>query len=205
MIKNPLNNFVNFFLKRVFDIFCSLVFVFLFWWLYLFIGLSIKISNPGPIFFKQKRRGKFQKIFICYKFRTMNYTNEESTNITLINDNRVHSIGKYLRKYNLDELPQFFNVLKGDMSLVGPRPFMISESDDLLKKIKKYKLRYSVLPGITGFAAIKGYRGGTEDIKLMEDRINLDINYIENWSILLDIKICFLTVLETFFGRIKGH
>ena len=205
MIKNPLNNYVNFFLKRFFDIFFSLFFIFLFWWLYLFIGLLIKISSPGPVLFKQQRRGKFQEIFICYKFRTMQYTSVEPTDITSINDNRVHFFGKYLRRYNFDELPQFFNVLKGDMSLVGPRPFMVSESNNLLKKIKRYKLRYSILPGITGFAAIKGYRGGTEDMKLMEDRINLDIEYIENWSILLDFKICFLTIIETLLGNVKGH
>tara|TARA_B110000196_G_C21113656_1_gene649253 strand:- start:311 stop:928 length:618 start_codon:yes stop_codon:yes gene_type:complete len=205
MITSPLNRFPNLLLKRFFDIFCSITFLLLFWWIYFLIAISIKISSPGPVIFKQQRRGKSEKLFYCYKFRSMYFTKEESINITSINDNRVYSLGRVLRRYNLDELPQFFNVLKGDMSLVGPRPFMLIESNELLSKIEKYRLRYTVLPGITGFAAIKGYRGGTSDIKLMEDRINLDIEYIKNWSIFFDIKICFLTIKDSLFGTIKGY
>lgn len=203
--KNPLSNIFNRILKKIFDIFFTLLFIALFWWLYLIIGIAIKFSNEGPIIFKQKRRGKNEKIFYCYKFRTMEYTLKEPTDITTINDQRVFYLGKFLRKYNLDELPQFFNVLKGDMSLVGPRPFMVIESDRLMDSIEEYKLRYVVLPGITGYSAIQGYRGGTKDISLMKKRISLDLSYIENWSILLDIKICFLTISETIFGTIKGH
>ena len=206
MLKNnPLENSYNIILKRLFDIIFSLIFLLLFWWLYLFIAMAIKISNKGPVLFKQRRRGQKSKIFCCYKFRTMKHTLDEPTDITLVNDERVFFVGRFLRKYNFDELPQFFNVLKGEMSLVGPRPFMVVESDKLSSSIKKYKLRYIVLPGITGYAAIKGFRGGTDDVELMQERIDLDFYYIENWSILLDIKICFLTVLESFFGRIKGH
>ena len=205
MSNEPLKNKFNIILKRIFDIFFSILFLLFFWWLYLLITIAIKVSNRGPVIFKQKRRGKEGHFFYCYKFRTMEHTIDEPIDITLVNDRRVFFVGKFLRRYNFDELPQFFNVLKGEMSLVGPRPFMLVESDKLLENIENYKMRYEIFPGITGYAAIKGYRGGTEDINLMKERIDLDLYYIKNWSIFLDIKICCLTIIETFVGRTRGH
>ena len=205
MSNEPLKNKFNIILKRIFDISFSILFLLFFWWLYLLIIIAIKVSNRGPVIFKQKRRGKEGRFFYCYKFRTMEHTIDEPIDITLVNDKRVFFVGKFLRRYNFDELPQFFNVLKGEMSLVGPRPFMLVESNKLLENIENYKMRYEIFPGITGYAAIKGYRGGTEDINLMKERIDLDLYYIKNWSIFLDIKICCLTIIETFVGRTRGH
>ena len=130
--------------------------------------------------------------------------NIDKQSITQRGDKRVSAVGAFLRKTNIDEFPQFINVFNGDMSVVGPRPHMLSEDVMLTEKIDKYRLRYWVKPGITGLAAIKGFRGGTESLLLMQQRIDLDIKYIETWSIWLDIKICFLTAIETLMGSGKG-
>ena len=204
----PVKNGFNQIIKRTFDFLFSLLFIIaVYWWVYLLVGLAIKLTSKGPIIFKQERVGLNGLNFYCYKFRTMSHdvsADVKKQSITQRDDKRVSSVGVFLRKTNIDEFPQFINVFNGDMSVVGPRPHMLSEDIMLAEKIDKYRLRYWVKPGITGLAAIKGFRGGTESLLLMQQRIDLDIKYIETWSIWLDIKICFLTAIETLTGSGKG-
>ena len=135
----------------------------------------------------------------------MHIHDSNSKDITKVGDERIFSFGQFLRKVNIDEFPQFINVFKGNMSVVGPRPHMVSEDKMLAEKVAKYRMRRWVKPGITGYAAMKGYRGGTESLDLMQKRIDLDVEYIEKWSFLLDVRICIDTVLEIIFLRKKGH
>jgi putative colanic acid biosynthesis UDP-glucose lipid carrier transferase len=164
------------------------------------IGIIIKLESNGPIFFKQGRPGIDEKEFFCYKFRSMriNGTTEKEASR---NDPRVTKIGKFLRKTSIDELPQFFNVLLGDMSVVGPRPHLWSQNKAYANKIKKYMVRHYVKPGITGLAQVKGYRGEIETDEDMINRIKYDVFYIENWSFAMDLKIIFQTVINIFKGR----
>jgi putative colanic acid biosynthesis UDP-glucose lipid carrier transferase len=198
-----LNNELNKFLKRTFDIIFSLfIIVFIFSWLSVLLYILIKLESKGPLIYKHKRTGINYKEFYCYKYRSLKVTKELKGTYVKLNDNRVTKVGKFLRRTSLDELPQFINVLIGDMSVVGPRPHMLSYTDDYSKKINKYNFifRHNVKPGITGLAQIKGYRG---EIKLDKDiinRIKYDIFYIENWSLLLDIKI----ITQTFINVVKG-
>jgi putative colanic acid biosynthesis UDP-glucose lipid carrier transferase len=195
----PLSIKTNLFLKRIFDIvFSILVIVFVYPIIIPIISILIKKSSPGPVFYGQNRSGKNNVPFKCLKFRTM-YLNEDSdTKQASINDDRVTAIGRFLRKTNLDELPQFINVIKGEMSVVGPRPHMLKHTAQYAKIIDKYMVRNLIKPGITGWAQINGYRGGTGQIRLMIKRVRYDIWYLENWSILLDIQIIFLTVYNMF-------
>lgn len=194
------------FLKRTFDTVVTIfVFAFIFSWLWPLIAITIKIFSPGPVFFKQERWGKNNKKFIAYKFRTMVPRCEEfDENGKFIqaspNDARITKIGKILRKTNLDELPQFINVLKGEMSIVGPRPHPTPLNLESKKNVKKYLVRHLVKPGITGWAQANGYRGETKDIILMQKRVEYDIWYIDNWSFWLDIQIIFLTVWRMLKG-----
>ena len=203
-----LNNELNKFLKRSFDIIFSLfIIIFVLSWLSVILFILIKLESKGPLFYKHKRTGINYKEFYCYKFRSLKTTKEVKGTYVKKDDKRVTTIGKFLRKTSLDELPQFINVLKGDMSVVGPRPHMLSYTDDYSKKINKYNFifRHNVKPGITGLAQIKGYRG---EIKLDKDiinRIKYDIFYIENWSILLDIKIIFKTIVNFIKGDDKAY
>jgi len=204
--KLPIKNSLSIILKRIFDFLFSLLFISLiYWWIYLIVFFVVKFQSKGPILFKQARIGLDGKVFKCYKFRTMNIEPSNSETITKVGDSRIFSFGNFMRKTNIDEFPQFINVLKGDMSVVGPRPHMISEDNVLAEKIEKYRIRRWAKPGITGFAAIKGFRGGTESMDLMQKRINLDIRYIEKWSLWLDLKICYYTALETIFFKSRGH
>ena len=188
-------------LKVLFDfIFASLVCVFLLSWLFPLIALLIKLDSKGPIFFKQERMGLNGRPFHCYKFRTMRNDGTNSIKATVVNDNRVTKIGSFLRKTSLDELPQFLNVLLGDMSIVGPRPHMLSQDKFYSEIILKYNLRNYVKPGITGLAQVKGYRGAIDCDKDMEDRIRTDIFYVRNWSILLDIQILYQTIVLVLKG-----
>ena len=201
-VKNPIS-IIN---KRIFDFLFSLAFILLvYWWVYLIVAIIIKIQSKGPILFKQERVGLDGDIFMCYKFRTMHIDNSNSKEITKVGDKRIFTFGHFLRKVNIDEFPQFINVFKGDMSVVGPRPHMVSEDKMLAQKIAKYRMRRWVKPGITGYAAMKGFRGGTESLDLMQQRINLDVKYIERWTFFLDIKICLDTILEIIFLQKKGH
>lgn len=199
--KEPLEIIFNKIIKRSFDIVFSLfVICTIFPFILPIIALVIKLTSPGPIFFKQLRPGKKNRLFYCFKFRTMRINNQTELQATK-HDPRITSIGRFLRKTNLDELPQFFNVLLGDMSVVGPRPNMITQLEEYSKVIDKYKVRHFVNPGITGYAQVNGYRGETKQLQLMEKRVEYDVLYMENWSFFLDLKIIFLTV----WNMIKGE
>ncbi|MCS7003902.1 MAG: undecaprenyl-phosphate glucose phosphotransferase [Cytophagales bacterium] len=191
----PLDNWKNRAIKRAFDIVFSLfVIIFILSWLMPIIAILIKLDSKGPIFFKQKRTGKNNKTFWCYKFRSMYVNDDSDTKQATRKDARITRVGAFLRKTSLDELPQFFNVLIGDMSVVGPRPHMLKHTEEYSKVIEKFMARHLVKPGITGLAQAKGYRGETESLIKMKNRVKFDRFYIENWSIFLDIKIIFLTV-----------
>lgn len=191
----PLDKFINQIIKRSFDLlFTFLAFALILWWLLPLISIMVFISQGRPIFFAQKRNGLNGKEFNCYKFRTMIPNKQSTTKPTERNDPRVTKLGKILRKTSLDELPQFVNVLKGEMSIVGPRPHMVSENVSYADIIKKYSLRHYVKPGITGLAQVRGYRGAVDTDKDMEARIKTDIYYVRNWSFLLDLFIIYKTV-----------
>jgi putative colanic acid biosynthesis UDP-glucose lipid carrier transferase len=193
-------------LKRSFDILFSLaVLLFLFPWMVLIIGSIIKLTSPGPVFFNQKRTGKDGKDFWCFKFRSMKPNRAADTQQAMQDDPRITPIGSFLRRTNLDEFPQFINVLKGDMSVVGPRPHMLKHTEHYSKRIERYMIRHQVRPGITGFAQITGYRGETRELQDMEGRIKRDIWYIQHWSFLLDLKIIIRTISQWFEKDTKAY
>jgi putative colanic acid biosynthesis UDP-glucose lipid carrier transferase len=203
--KEPLSIPLNASLKRLFDIaFSASVILTIFPFIVPLIALAIRLDSRGPIFFKQLRPGKKNKLFDCYKFRTMK-VNDNTELQAQKNDPRVTRVGKFLRKSNLDELPQFVNVLLGSMSIVGPRPNMISQLEEYSRTIEKYKVRHFVTPGITGYAQVNGYRGETREPGLMEKRIEYDVKYLENWSLTLDLKIIFLTVWNMVKGEKRAY
>ena len=191
--------------KRGFDfIFSLFVIILVLSWLTPLMALLIKLESRGPVFFKQSRPGLDEQEFLCYKFRSMqvNVTTEKEASR---NDPRVTRIGRFIRKTSIDELPQFFNVLLGDMSVVGPRPHLWSQNKNYGNRIKKYMVRHYVKPGITGLAQVKGCRGEIETDNDMINRIKYDVYYIENWSLLMDIKIIIQTVVSIFKGEEKAH
>jgi putative colanic acid biosysnthesis UDP-glucose lipid carrier transferase len=192
-------------LKRVFDILFSLfIILFVLTWLMPIIAILIKLESKGPVFFKQGRPGLDETEFFCYKFRSMKVngiTEQEASR----NDPRVTKMGRFMRKTSIDELPQFFNVLLGDMSVVGPRPHLWSQNKAYANRIKKYMIRHYVKPGITGLAQVKGFRGEIETEEDMINRIKYDVFYIENWSIIMDLKIIFQTVVNIFKGEEKAY
>ena len=193
-------------LKRTFDIvFSFLVIVFLLSWLTPLLYVLIKLESPGKIFFKQKRHGVNRKVFWCYKFRSMTVNKDSDSLMTSKNDLRVTRIGKILRKTSIDELPQFFNVFLGNMSVVGPRPHMELHTHQYETSVDKYLVRHYVKPGITGLAQIKGYRG--EIIKKADiiNRIRYDIFYVEKWSMPLDVEIIYRTVTNAIKGEEKAY
>ncbi|RZJ29186.1 MAG: undecaprenyl-phosphate glucose phosphotransferase, partial [Flavobacterium sp.] len=186
--------------KRAFDItFSLLVILLLLSWLAPILAILIKLESSGPVFFRQGRPGINEKEFFCYKFRSMriNKTTEREASK---NDPRVTRIGRILRKTSIDEMPQFINVLVGDMSVVGPRPHLWSQNKVYGNRIKRYMVRHYVKPGITGLAQVKGYRGEIETDEDMINRIKFDVFYIENWSLILDLKIILQTVINIFKG-----
>jgi len=192
-------------IKRGFDIvFSFLVIVLILSWLMPLIAILIKLESKGPIFFKQGRPGLDENEFFCYKFRSMQ-VNETTEKEASKNDPRVTKMGRFMRKTSIDELPQFFNVLLGDMSVVGPRPHLWSQNKSYASKVKKYMVRHYVKPGITGLAQVKGYRGEIETDEDMINRIKFDVFYIENWSIVMDIKIIIQTVVNIFKGEDKAY
>lgn len=194
----PLDNLTLRIEKRIFDILFSLgVILFIFSWLYPIIFLLIKLNSKGPVFFKQKRTGINNKTFTCLKFRTMTINREADTQQAQVNDARVTSIGRFLRRTNIDELPQFFNVFLGNMSVVGPRPHMLKHTEQYSELISHYKVRHFVKPGITGWAQVNGYRGLTDELWKMEKRVEYDMEYLEKWDLLSDVRI----ILMTLFGR----
>ncbi|MDB5012304.1 MAG: Undecaprenyl-phosphate glucose phosphotransferase [Daejeonella sp.] len=195
----PLENMDNRFKKRLFDIVVSLsVIVFILSWLFPIVALIIKLESKGPVLFKQKRSGKYNKSFYCLKFRSMKVNAESDKLQASQNDERVTAFGKCLRSTSLDELPQFFNVLFGTMSVIGPRPHMLKHTLEYRALIDKYMVRHHLKAGITGWAQINGYRGETNTVSLMGKRVEHDIWYMEHWSLMLDLKILFITIIHFF-------
>lgn len=193
----PLQDPVNRGVKRLFDILTSGVFLFtVFPIVYLIAGIIIKIQSPGPILFKQKRNGLDGKEFYCLKFRSM-HVNKDSDRLQATKDDpRKFKFGNLMRKTNIDELPQFINVFKGDMSLVGPRPHMLLHTQEYSRLIRRYMVRHLVKPGITGWAQVQGFRGETKTLDQMENRVKADIWYVENWSFGLDLRIMWRTLVN---------
>lgn len=190
----PLTNPFNKAIKRLFDIIMSLIFLIPTAIIFPFIYIIIKIQSPGPIFFKQLRTGLDGNSFYCYKFRSMHVNADADKVQATKNDPRKYPFGNFMRKANIDELPQFINVLTGDMSIVGPRPHMLAHTEQYSALINKYMVRHFVKPGITGWAQVTGYRGETKELWQMEGRVKRDIWYIEHWSIWLDLRIIWLTI-----------
>lgn len=202
----PLQDPINKFVKRTFDIILSsLVIVFVLSWLTPLLAILIKLESKGPVFFKQSRNGFNYKEFDCYKFRSMTPNEDAHLFQVTRGDQRITKVGKFIRKTSIDELPQFFNVLFGDMSVVGPRPHMVSHTNMYAKRIDKFMVRHFVKPGITGLAQISGFRGEVESDKDIIGRVKFDIFYIENWSLLLDLRIIFKTVMNAIEGEDKAY
>lgn len=195
----PLNNPVNQGIKRAIDIFGAIVALILFAIPMLVVSIIIKATSPGPLIFKQTRIGLHNRAFSMYKFRSMAQQDPKKEKVawTVMNDPRVTPIGRFIRKTSIDELPQLFNILKGDMSLIGPRPERPFFVDKFKEEIPRYMIKHQVRPGLTGWAQVNGYRGDTS-IKL---RIEHDLYYIENWSLSLDFKILFLTFFKGFVNK----
>ena len=203
--KEPLESLSNRMMKRAFDLtFSILVLVFIGSWLFPILAILIKLTSKGPVFFSQIRSGRDDKPFKCLKFRSMIVNSEADSLQTTKNDTRTTSIGKFIRKTSLDEMPQFFNVLLNKMSVVGPRPHMLQHTEEYNKQVDKYMVRQFAKPGISGWAQIKGYRGEIKEIQDIKNRAEADIWYIENWNILLDIKIIILTVWQVVFTKEKN-
>jgi putative colanic acid biosynthesis UDP-glucose lipid carrier transferase len=197
----PLEDIVASTKKRVFDVLFSLfIITFLLSWLVPLLAILIKINSPGPVFFVQLRSGKDNKQFRCFKFRTLKVNRDADAKQVTRDDDRFTKLGKFLRKTSLDELPQFFNVLLGDMSVVGPRPHMLKHTEDYSRLLNEYMIRHFVKPGVTGWAQVNGFRGEIKEQEQLRKRIEYDIWYLENWSLWLDFRIIFLTVYVTIKG-----
>jgi putative colanic acid biosynthesis UDP-glucose lipid carrier transferase len=198
---NPLEDVANRVKKRILDIvISSLVIVFILSWLIPLLSILIYLESKGPIFFTQLRTGKNLAPFVCLKFRSMRLNKEADVKQATKYDNRITKIGAFLRKTSLDEFPQFINVFRGDMSLVGPRPHMIKHTNDFSKVVDHYMLRQFLKPGITGWAQINGYRGEIANPDQIKDRVSSDLWYLEHWTVWLDLRIIFLTVFKVFKG-----
>ena len=196
--ENPLQNPVNKLIKRSFDIVFSALFLCCLFPFFPIIWLIVKIQSPGPLFFKQLRTGLDGKEFCCYKFRSM-HVNDDADKVQATEDDpRKYPFGNFMRKANIDEFPQFWNVLKGDMSIVGPRPHMLAHTEMYSQLIDKYMVRHFVKPGVTGWAQVTGFRGETKELWQMEGRVKRDIWYMEHWSIWLDIQIMWITAKTIF-------
>jgi putative colanic acid biosysnthesis UDP-glucose lipid carrier transferase len=201
--KEPMDRALNRGLKRAFDVAFSLcVVVLVLTWLIPLLAVLVKLSSRGPVFFKQMRLGRDNKEFVCWKFRSMRMNKEADVKQATKDDPRVTAVGRFLRKSNLDEMPQFYNVLLGHMSVVGPRPHPIRLNEQYRDIIDKYMVRHFVRPGITGWAQVNGLRGETRTPELMERRVELDVWYMENWSFWLDLRIVLKTVTN-MFGKDK--
>lgn len=202
----PLENGFNIFLKKIFDISFSIsVILLIFPWLFPIVILIIKLESPGPVFFRQERSGLDNISFKCLKFRSMYVNKNSDIQQAKKKDKRVTKFGAFMRKTSIDELPQFFNVLMGDMSVVGPRPHMLKHTTQYRELINNYLVRHYTKPGITGWAQVNGFRGETKKLKDMQNRVEYDIWYVENWSLLLDFKIIFKTVKNVFYGEENAY
>jgi putative colanic acid biosynthesis UDP-glucose lipid carrier transferase len=192
--------------KRIFDIVFSLVIIILILsWLTPILAIIIRLDSKGSLFFVQKRNGLNNKEFNCFKFRSMGINELSDVEQASKNDNRITRVGKFIRKTSIDELPQFFNVLFGNMSVVGPRPHMVKHTNMYAERIDKFMVRHLIKPGITGMAQTKGFRGEIETDKDIINRVRYDIFYIEKWSLLLDFKIIFKTVYNAVKGDQKAY
>lgn len=193
--EEPLRNGINKLTKRVFDIiFSALILLLIFPWVLLWVAIMDKMQSPGPIFFLQERTGLDGKIFKCIKFRTTKVTNDADEK----QDSPTYPFGEFMQKNNIDEFPQFINVFIGDMSIVGPRPYMVQQTSAYSRLISHFMVRYFAKPGITGLAQVTGFRGEARYIDQMEGRVKKDIEYIENWTFLLDLKIIAKTITNKF-------
>jgi putative colanic acid biosynthesis UDP-glucose lipid carrier transferase len=202
----PLDIYTNKLIKRGFDIVFSLFIIVGFLsWMTPLLAIFIKLESKGPVFFLQKRNGLNYREFFCIKFRSMNLNEIADLEQVSKNDPRITTVGKIIRKTSIDELPQFFNVLVGDMSVVGPRPHMVSHTEMYAQKVDKFMVRHFIKPGITGLAQTNGYRGEVENDKDIIYRVKYDIFYVENWSLLLDIKIVIATLVNAIKGEEKAY
>lgn len=198
---NPLASTYNRGLKRAFDIVFSGLFLLVFPIILIPVAIAIKLSSPGPVFFIQERTGYRGRSFKCIKFRTMRVNDDADVRQATADDPRKTAVGDFLRRTNIDELPQFINVFLGDMSIVGPRPHMLRHTEQYSQIVDRYMVRHVVKPGITGWAQVNGYRGLTDEVWKMEKRVEYDVWYIENWSFPLDLKIIVRTVLNAIHGE----
>lgn len=197
----PLDSIQNRVLKRAFDVITSfLVICLILSWLFPLLAVCIKLSSKGPVIFKQQRTGRGNKVFWCYKFRSMRLNDSSDRDQAVKDDKRLTRIGAFLRKTSLDEFPQFINVFLGDMSVVGPRPHMLYHSETYQSMVEGFTFRHFVKPGITGLAQISGLRGEISSLGILQARIQKDIEYIESWHIIQDIKLCFLTIYFLVVG-----
>ncbi|MGI4737264.1 MAG: exopolysaccharide biosynthesis polyprenyl glycosylphosphotransferase [Janthinobacterium lividum] len=188
--------------KRIFDVaFALLVVALLLSWLIPLVALLIKLESKGPAFFKQLRTGKDNQPFYCFKFRSMHVNGDANHRQACKGDARITRVGAFLRKTSVDELPQFLNVLRGEMSIVGPRPHMLKHTEEYAPLVRGFMQRHAVTPGITGLAQVRGFRGETKETSAMAKRVKMDVWYIRNWSFVLDLKIVVLTVVQA----LKGH
>ncbi|SEG25037.1 exopolysaccharide biosynthesis polyprenyl glycosylphosphotransferase [Algoriphagus boritolerans] len=202
----PLDHPLNSFAKRTFDlVFAGLVTIFILSWLIPLVGIFIKLESKGPVFFIQKRNGVNNKEFNCLKFRSMTPNDYADTKQATKNDPRVTRIGSFLRNSSLDEMPQFLNVLAGDMSIVGPRPHTIPMNQTFKTQIERYNSRHKIRPGITGLAQVRGFRGEIENTYQIRSRVRLDYFYINNWSFFLDMGIMIKTIHELLFNRENAY
>lgn len=193
----PLNGGFNKFVKRVSDIVGSFLLIILFSPVMLAVALAVRFSSKGPVIYKQERVGLHNRNFVMYKFRSMKIERCDELHFTTQNDDRTTRIGRFIRRCSLDELPQLFNVLKGDMSLVGPRPERPEFVEKFREQIPRYMIKHQVRPGMTGWAQINGYRGNTS----IRKRIEYDLYYIENWTFWFDIVILFQTIFKGFVNK----
>ena len=204
--REPLEEFHWRVIKRLFDFFFSLlVLVFICSWLFPLLAICIKLDSKGPVFFTQMRTGRNKIPFKCIKFRSMRVNEQANSMQAKNNDSRLTRVGKFLRKTNLDEFPQFINVFKGQMAVVGPRPHMIKHTEQYAQLIDRYLVRHLLKSGITGWAQVNGHRGETRHPDEMKARVEHDVWYIENWTILFDIKIIMMTVWNIFKGDKKAY
>jgi putative colanic acid biosysnthesis UDP-glucose lipid carrier transferase len=202
----PLQDFHWRVIKRLFDtVFSLMVLIFICSWLFPILAICIKLDSKGPVFFTQLRTGRNKVSFNCFKFRSMSVNRDANSVQAKKNDSRLTRFGKFLRKSNLDEFPQFINVLKGEMSVVGPRPHMLKHTEEYGQMVDRYLVRHLLKSGITGWAQINGHRGETRNPGEMKARVEHDVWYLENWSLMFDIKIICLTVWNTIKGEQKAY
>lgn len=199
--RNPLSKPFNNAVKRAFDVVFSSLFLCVYPLIYIPIAITIKLTSPGPVYFKQERTGYKGQKFTCLKFRTMHVNLEADSAQATENDPRKTRFGDFLRRTSLDELPQFINVWRGDMSVVGPRPHMLKHTEDYSRIVDRYMLRHLIKPGITGWAQVNGFRGATDELWKMEKRVENDVWYIEHWTLALDLKIIVRTVINALKGE----